>query len=265
MPDSNSDTPSFTCPCGRSAGQCAESPPTQQTPSGPTTPQSGVGSPSTDGPSLPESDPTPDQKTFGSLEAQLPETDPADEILENARAMDHDHPFALVSGGHDSLTAAYYTYMESAVDLDGLIHIDTSIGLPETTQFVEQRAEELGLPLFIADQRRDEDEYASRIEDYGFPGANPTSHRWEWINNKDKPLQNFLQQFDGDVLLISGATREESDARWENVDSDGIEIKDGHYYASPLASWTASEVRAYRRENGLPMNPVAERNSGTLW
>jgi phosphoadenosine phosphosulfate reductase len=259
----NSPIPSsFGCPCGKSPGECSkqsypDSSTTESAPTGPASPQSNTPTPTTGGPSLPDSDAGPQQKSFGSLEAQLPETDPADEILENARAIDHDHAFALVSGGHDSLTAAHYTYMESAVDLNGYLHLDTGIGVPETKDFVKKRADDLGIPLYIAGERRHEDEYEQRIEKYGFPGANKTSHKYEWICNKDRPLQNFLQQFDGDVLLISGATREESDARWESVNANGIERKNGHYYAAPLASWTPSEVRAYRRDNGLPMNPVA--------
>lgn len=253
----------FECPCGRSPSSCGQSYPTtsaeQPSCAGPSPGTSNESSPAIPGgPSLPDPGLDDSREDWGDLEPDTGPTDSPQEILENARALDPDHVFALVSGGHDSLTAAHYTYMQSPLDIDGFLHIDTSIGLPETREFVEQRAEDLNIPLYIADQRRKEDSYSRRIKQYGFPGATKEAHKWEYVNNKDKPLENFLQQFDGDIMLISGATRHESEARWQNVRSDGIEEKGGYTYVSPLASWTGLDVREYRNENGLPSNEVVD-------
>ncbi|PCR88622.1 hypothetical protein CP557_21545 [Natrinema ejinorense] len=241
----------FRCPCGRTA-PCADAGDTE-----PATPVPGSG------PSEPSlGDRTDDApESWGSLEADTPETNDPDEILHDAQSRDWDQAFALVSGGYDSVAAAYYTYHNAPFALDGIIHIDTSIGLRETTEYVEAFADDLGLELHVADVRRDEDEYATRIETYGFPGANETAHKWEWVNNKDKPLQTLLQQFDGTTLLISGATREESEARYEKVNADGLEIKDGHLYASPLAAWTPSDVRDYIDDQGIPRSAVVDELS----
>lgn len=52
--------------------------------------------------------------------------------------------YALVSGGHNSLTAMHVVYQLS-LPLDGIIHIRTGIGVPETREFVQARADKLGL------------------------------------------------------------------------------------------------------------------------
>lgn len=199
--------------------------------------------------------------SWGSLEVDSPETNDLEEILDDAKSRDFEQAFALVSGGYDTIAAAHYTYHNALFTLDGVIHIDTSIGLRETTDYTERFADDLGLELHVADVRRDADEYATRIESYGFPGANKTAHKWEWVNNKDKPLQILFQQFDGTTLLISGATREESEARYEKVDSSGLEVKDGHLYASPLAAWTPADVKAYIDEQRIHRSEVVEHLS----
>ncbi|WP_226043384.1 phosphoadenosine phosphosulfate reductase family protein [Natrinema sp. DC36] len=244
-------TDCFRCPCGRTA-PCADAGDTE-----PATPNPGTG------PSEPTlGDRTDDApESWGSLEADSPETNDPDGILHDAKSRDFNQAFALVSGGYDSVAAAHYTYHNAPFALDGVIHIDTSIGLRETTDYTERFADDLGLELHVADVRRDADEYATRIETYGFPGANETAHKWEWVNNKDKPLQTLLTQFDGTTLLVSGATREESDARFEKVDADGLEVKDGHLYASPLAAWTPSDVKAYIDQQGIRRSEVVEHLS----
>lgn len=243
----------FKCPCGRTA-PCAST-----GDSGPISPAPAPGSGPIE-PSLPDTG-TDEETSWGDLEGQTPETADPDEILHDAKSREWDHAFALMSGGYDSTAATHYTYYNAPFALDGVIHIDTSIGLRETTEYVKSRADDLGLPVHIADVRRDADEYATRIEKYGFGGANKTAHKWEWVNNKDKPLQTLLQQFDGTVLLISGATREESDARYEKVNANGIEVKDGHLYASPLASWTKGDVKSYIDDEGIPRSEVVDKLS----
>lgn len=201
---------------------------------------------------------TDETPTFGSLQAQGPETDSAETILERASKEDYDHCFAAVSGGHDSLTAMHVAYESDQIELEGIIHINTGIGIPETREFVEDRAEALGLDFHEVDEREEWREYENRVQEYGLPGTGV--HEKEWINNKHEPLNNFLSQFDGTPLIISGARRHESDNRWENVDATGIEYddKNDRIWASPLAGWTGLDVRKYRRERDLPMNPVVD-------
>jgi len=178
-----------------------------------------------------------------------------------------DRVYALVSGGHDSLTAMHIVY-QSSLPLDGIIHIRTGIGVPETREFVQARADELALeyhevgakhdgPGYHSEHRRVHEEYVELIKQYGFPG--PGAHKWMYVNLKEKPLQRFLSGFDEDVLLVSGVSKHESDNRMENVEDDGIQTYLGCPTISPLVEFTGMDVRDYRRGLDLPMNPVVEK------
>jgi phosphoadenosine phosphosulfate reductase len=241
----------FACPCGNVApcGQSAEE-------------ETGVSANTTPGgcdigPTLP--DPTSETRTeFGDIQAQVPETDSPDEILQRANSREWDNTFALCSGGKDSTAALHYTYHNAAFPLDGIIFIDTNIGLHETKEYVQSLGEKFDLPVYIADTRNKADRYRERIEKYGFAGPTRQSHRFEYICNKEKPLQKFLTGFEGQSLLISGATRQESDARYEAVSADGIEKDGTRTFVSPLARWTQSDVNEYLSEQGIEVSEVTE-------
>lgn len=172
---------------------------------------------------------------------------------------------ALVSGGHDSLTAMHLAY-QSEIGLDGVVHINTGIGVPETREFVEQRAKSLGLDYHEVGRPFDgmeghefrywSEEYVQLIQKYGFPG--PGAHKWMYLNLKEKPLQRFLSDREGPIALVSGVSRHESDRRKVNVDDTGVQDFLGYPTISPIVEFTGLDVRRYRRGLDLPMNPVVE-------
>lgn len=175
------------------------------------------------------------------------------------RAFDQHDPdtvYVLVSGGHDSLTTLHVTYSLPNVEIDGVVHIDTGIGVPETREFVKQRCDDLGLDFIKvgSDYRLPREEYDSLVERYGFPG--PAVHRWMYLNLKGKPLQRFVNEHDEDVLLVSGVRQAESTNRMENIDDTGIQEKDGALWTSPLLTWTQQDINKYRDAHDLPTNPV---------
>lgn len=57
-----------------------------------------------------------------------------------------DKIYALVSGGHDSDTALQVAHESEKIDLDGVAHINTGCGIPETRDYVKERCLELDLP-----------------------------------------------------------------------------------------------------------------------
>jgi len=57
--------------------------------------------------------------------------------------------FALLSGGHDSLTATAAAYQMIGNEIDAVVHIDTGIGIPETQQFVIDVCAKNNWPLLI--------------------------------------------------------------------------------------------------------------------
>jgi len=209
------------------------------------------------GPSIP--DPTGETRTeYGDLKAEVPETDDPEEILQRANSLKWENAFALCSGGKDSTAALHYAYYNAAFDLDGIIFIDTNIGVHEVKEYVQQLGEQFDLPVYIADTRNENDKYRNRITKYGFPGATRQAHRFEYISNKEKPLQKLLTDFDGQSLLISGATRGESEARYEAVSADGIEKDGTRTFVSPLARWTQSDVDDYLEKQGVDVSNVSQ-------
>lgn len=191
----------------------------------------------------------------------------AQEVITNAP--DTDEAYALVSGGHDSLTAMHIVHQSTVIDLDGVIHVNTGIGVPETREFVEERAADLGLTFHEvaaeADEagaaheyRRANEEYTHLIREYGFPG--PPIHKYMYANLKEKPLERYLRdELGDDLLLVSGVSRHESENRMENVAADGQQEFLGYPTISPLVDATSMDVRRYRSGLDLPMNPVVEK------
>jgi phosphoadenosine phosphosulfate reductase len=174
------------------------------------------------------------------------------------RDHDSDLTFALVSGGHDSLTAMHVALLSSTVDVDGIVHINTDIGIPDTRKFVQQRAEDLGLEYYEVgdDYRLRQETYWYQVREHGFPG--PPLHTIHYRNLKEKPLQRFLNEFDEKITLISGVRQHESDRRMENVAATGIGEYLGYTTISPLVNWRGIDVTRYRAALYLPSNPVVD-------
>lgn len=188
---------------------------------------------------------------------------PPEEVLSTA-VEEHspDSVYALVSGGNDSTTAAHVAKESGHVDLDGILYIDTGIGVPESKLWVQEWADTVGLQYHQAgSQYRPEwREYHNLIVQTGFPG--PVAHQYMWINLKEAPLKNWLQEnTSGDTLLITGIRSHESERRAEITDDSGIEVKDEAVYASPLIDFTDDDLAEYRDQHAdeLYENPVTAK------
>jgi phosphoadenosine phosphosulfate reductase len=141
------------------------------------------------------------------------------------------------------------------------VHIDTGVGIPETKKFVERRATALGLEFICitSDWNRGNSWLYRRIvREYGFPG--PPVHGTMYARLKEKPLNRFRMEFRDEQLgFVSGVRRHESERRMETVPDTGLGWTHRTLWISPLVDWTGKDVREYRRNRGLPMNPVVER------
>lgn len=174
---------------------------------------------------------------------------------------------ALCSFGHDSLTAAHLA-ANSRLGLDGVVHVNTGIGVPETRAFGIERTRQLGLDyhevgrydpaLGAHEYRLATQEYDHLVTTFGFPG--PNVHKWMYLNLKQNPLEWWLNEHypDREVTLVSGVRRHESDRRMENVDEQGRQTYLGAPTVSPLVEFTGLDVTRYRRDLDLPSNPVVD-------
>lgn len=206
---------------------------------------------------------------------------------------DIDKTYALVSGGHDSDTALDVAAKHPGLDLDGVVHINTGVGIPETREFVMQRCEDLGLKFIeiggvdmasrmrrgkgqslhgqINDEpypdpeyefyalRRESEEYRTLVTKFGFPGQ--AVHKYMYANLKEKPLQRFVAMHDDDetIAFVSGVREDESQNRIENIDDTGIQETIGAVWVAPIMAWTDKHVHEYRDEESLDDNPVVNK------
>jgi 3'-phosphoadenosine 5'-phosphosulfate sulfotransferase (PAPS reductase)/FAD synthetase len=115
------------------------------------------------------------------------------------------------SGGRDSAVACYIAKQVADVRKWRfvLVHIDTTIGLKETEEYVGQYAEWLGAELVVIRPEKTFEEYAKKYPYW--PHIYPLRMRWCYHKLKRVPLERYLRQNYGDGdLLVLGVRRDES-------------------------------------------------------
>jgi 3'-phosphoadenosine 5'-phosphosulfate sulfotransferase (PAPS reductase)/FAD synthetase len=178
--------------------------------------------------------------------------DRADTVLEKAATdYEFDTILAAVSGGTDSQTALDVAARSDAIDLDGVVFIDTGVHIPAVKEWVKAQAEQRGLPFYSTDEthRLPQEQYQRLSTVYGFPG--PPVHDTQFQNLKSKRVSRLLSEFDGKVGLISGVMEAESDRRKMNIDDEPIDEQGSKAWISPLFDWPIAVVGEYRDYHGL--------------
>lgn len=168
--------------------------------------------------------------------------------------------FALFSGGHDSLAAAHVA--SQMPGFAGLIHVDTTTGLKETRQFVNETAAAHGWPLYVG---RPYIGYESLIVKSGFPG--PAMHQIMYDRLKDRTLRQILKEIKAKsplakvkrarFVLVSGVRQQESDRRAEIL--TGIHEEESRIWLPAIVDMTATDVTHYIRDHGLKRSPVKDK------
>jgi 3'-phosphoadenosine 5'-phosphosulfate sulfotransferase (PAPS reductase)/FAD synthetase len=174
--------------------------------------------------------------------------------------------FALLSGGHDSLTATAVAYECLGSKIDAVVHIDTGIGIPQTQQFVIDVCAKNNWPLLIyraaentrADGSPDPQIYEDIVIKHGFPG--PAAHRFMYSKLKQRQVRRLVrdhkeERFDK-IMLISGVRKAESTRRMGNVKE--VHVDGAQVWVSPMLNFTDDDQRHLMREWNLPRNPVKD-------
>lgn len=165
--------------------------------------------------------------------------------------------YAMLSGGHDS--AAVARWAAEHLSVDALLHINTTIGVEETREFVRRLAKDYSLPLI--EEARDDygNGYEELVQEFGFPG--PGFHGLPYSRLKERVLRRVIRRAkDGKprtakVALISGVRRQESERRMglsEPVTHVGSQL-----WVNPFFDYSTPALALYRREAGVPINDVA--------
>lgn len=178
----------------------------------------------------------------------------------------HDyHHYAVVmmiSGGTDSLTA-YHVARYLNIPIDGLIHVVTGTGIPQTTDFVRTFAAGSGLPYW-------EHNAGSAFENYvlrkGFFGRGLRAHAYAYHLLKATGFRallskNIRQGRKGrPILLLNGARQHESENRMftmkEPIQREYKESQ--NWWVNIINDWESSDCKAFLAEYAIPQNPVAK-------
>lgn len=177
----------------------------------------------------------------------------------------------LMSGGNDSLPACYIASL--AIKFDGILHINTGIGIEATRVFVRETCEARNWKLWEykatentrADGTPDPMIYEDLCLKHGFPGA--FAHRMMYSKLKERQLRRFKRdngvhgrgKNKQRVMLISGVRLTESIRRMGNVPKQLVDIRSAEIWASPIREWSKKDCRDARIYAGIAENPVAER------
>lgn len=177
----------------------------------------------------------------------------AAEIVSNAKA-DHDpaRTFLLLSGGNDSLVL-----LDACAHLaDEVVHINTGIGVPATSQFARRVGSSYGKPFRELHPPIPFRELCLTRWD-GLPG--PGAHRFTYTMLKERCVEDLLRHHRthrGErFLLLTGARRSESKRRMGHAET--VRRNGGQVWVNPLISWSAREMASYRAAHGLEQSEVA--------
>lgn len=172
----------------------------------------------------------------------------------------------MVSGGHDSITNAHVsaTALKKMKVPFVVYHGDTTIGIPNTQQYVKDICTKYAWPLFIRRPLNPNDSYESLVRRYGFPGPTRLSHQIMYRHLKERALNRFVSHecktspcARENVLLLSGLRQQESRIRMGYTKEHTKEFS--KVWANPIFYFSDEDVRRYMQTNDIPKNPVKEK------
>jgi 3'-phosphoadenosine 5'-phosphosulfate sulfotransferase (PAPS reductase)/FAD synthetase len=155
-------------------------------------------------------------------------------------------PYVLFSGGKDSICTLIYVkrIAENVGKKIKAVHVDTTVGLPESSKHAEEICREFDVELKIVHPKKD---FFSLAKEWGIP-----SHKFRWCCRelKIKPLANYLKTVSEPKIVLDGIRAAESPLRssylpvWYHPTFRCLSV-------SPIFYWSDSDVRHYLRESGL--------------
>lgn len=167
--------------------------------------------------------------------------------------LSHSAPYVLFSGGKDSLCLLHYLATQAfriGVQVTAL-HVNTTAGFPEVTEYVEKTCAALNIPLHVLSPRQD---FFTLAKKWGIPSHNS---RWCCRELKIRPVMDFLAEVDGPKIVFDGIRWAES---WLRAKYLPVWFHPAFscLCASPILHWSDDDIESYIRQQELPRNPCAE-------
>jgi 3'-phosphoadenosine 5'-phosphosulfate sulfotransferase (PAPS reductase)/FAD synthetase len=182
-------------------------------------------------------------------------------------------PYAKVlmfSGGKDSM-ATWEVCKALGVKLDFVMHINTGIGIPETTEFVKSWGNDCGVPFIETSAGSTYDDYVIRKGFFGVGTGFNSAHSMAFRLLKRVALTAACSSIrqrkrNRPILLINGARTAESANRMENMAGKYIKCDrytkgkpaSSNWWVSPLLDWSDDDRDTFLQERRCPINPVSK-------
>ena len=170
--------------------------------------------------------------------------------------------YTALSGGNDSMAATTLASDFLGERLDGVVHINTGIGIKETGEFVREQCSLNNWKLheYKAEENTnskgepDPVLYRDMVLEWGFPG--PNMHRVMYRMLKRQALYRMCRDHDGQVMLISGIHKSESSRRMRLTNK--YSLYDRVVWCAPCFEWSGNDFYDYREGREIPQNPVSK-------
>ncbi len=162
--------------------------------------------------------------------------------------------YAMFSGGHDSLAS---TIVASRMDgFQSVIHLNTGIGIEQTTQYVRDICAMRDWPLI---ELRPDVTYEELVHKWGgFPKGINGHNSMLWYL-KQKPLDRWIRDIPGPTIrLVTGIRKAESSRRM-NAEMSKPEHRRGRkLWTAPILNWSKADCMTLIETEGLPRNQVVD-------
>jgi len=158
---------------------------------------------------------------------------------------------ALCSGGRDSVAATHWAMTRGKAEEVVFLHTrtdppDTYSAIDATIDWLQEWTDRHDWAFSVSKAPQQFDEIT---QDEGAPG--PGVHYLMYRRLKDRAIDAYRQDVDGDLHCWTGIRRWESDNRMEVAEPEG-ERGDGRWYwHAPLVDWTDEQVDDYLDEHDL--------------
>lgn len=163
------------------------------------------------------------------------------------------HLFGMFSGGHDSLCSSHVTSLHPA--FSGVAHINTTIGVEETHQFVRDTSARYGWGLV---EYTAPVSYRDIVLKHGFPG--PGGHLFMYTRLKERCVQFLVRDhkthWKDRIGLVTGVRLSESVRRMGNVEP--ISRNGGQLWIAPILHWTDEDKALYMERFQIVRNAVVD-------